>query len=154
MIKASNSAGEAITSSSLRVKGELRIETLFQTFELKIFNLGLSVIDTRCQHPEAYRQTQAFEYEVQRVEQIEEERSEPPVFVKQLTSSKDLKEGDYLYIEARVEPSNDDKMIVEWHKNGQYLVLGSRITTRFDFGLISLEILDLKSEDSGIYTSR
>lgn len=112
------------------------------------------MIDTRCQHPEAYRQTQAFEYEVQRSEETKEEAFEAPVFVRQLTSTKNLREGDYLYIEAQIEPSNDDKLIVEWHKNGQYLVLGSRITTRFDFGLISLEILDLKSEDSGIYMCR
>ena len=112
------------------------------------------MIDTRCQHPEAYRQTQAFEYGVQRIEERKDEVFQSPVFVRQLTSAKDLREGDYLYIEAQIEPSNDDKLVVEWHKNGQYLVLGSRITTRSDFGLISLEILDLKSEDSGIYTCR
>lgn len=112
------------------------------------------MIDTHCQHPEAFRQTQAFECDLRRAEESKVEKYDRPVFVRQLSNVQNLKEGDYLYIEAQIEPSNDDKLVVEWHKNGQYLVLGSRITTRFDFGLISLEILDLKSEDSGIYTCR
>ncbi|CAG2164046.1 unnamed protein product [Oppiella nova] len=122
MIKAINRSGEAITSSSLRVK--------------------------------AFRQTQVFESDIRRVEETIEERYERPVFTKQLSSVENLKEGDYVCIEAQIEPSNDEKLVVEWHKNGQYLVLGSRITTRFDFGLISLEIMDIKAEDSGIYTCR
>jgi hypothetical protein len=92
--------------------------------------------------------------DTRRVEAQEEVRFERPVFIQQLSSLENLKEGQYAYIEARVEPANDDKLIIEWHKNGQYLVLGSRITTRFDFGAISLEIMDLKAEDSGIYTCR
>ncbi|CAG2183996.1 unnamed protein product, partial [Oppiella nova] len=57
-------------------------------------------------------------------------------------------------IEAQVEPSDDERLTVEWYKNGRPLVLGSRINTRFDFGLISLEIMDLITEDSGFYTCR
>ncbi|CAG2104737.1 unnamed protein product, partial [Medioppia subpectinata] len=136
MIKAINRSGEAITSVSLRVK-------------------ALSTIDMHCQHPEAFRQTQVFETDIRTtVTETTEEIYERPVFTRQLSSIKDIKEGDYVFIEAQIEPSNDDKLIVEWHKNGQYLVLGSRITTRFDFGLISLEIMDIKAEDSGIYTCR
>jgi hypothetical protein len=92
--------------------------------------------------------------DTRRVEAQEEVKFERPVFIQQLSSLESLQEGQYAYIEARVEPANDDKLIIEWHKNGQYLVLGSRITTRFDFGAISLEIMDSKAEDSGIYTCR
>jgi len=112
------------------------------------------VINIECQHPEAFRQTQRFEYDVRETRVEEQQKFDRPVFTQQLTSLEKLKEGQYVYVEARVEPANDDKLIIEWYKNSQYLVLGSRITTRFDFGAISLEIMDLKAEDSGIYTCR
>lgn len=59
-----------------------------------------------------------------------------------------------MHLEARVEPAADEKLRVEWYKNGKTLVSGTRIRSTCDFGLVSLDIVTVRPDDSGIYTCR
>ncbi|XP_075588793.1 LOW QUALITY PROTEIN: titin-like [Dermatophagoides farinae] len=139
MLKIANESGEAISSHQLRVN----------TFP---------AIDTQCQHPETYKQIQYLEKfkRGSHRQPIQQQPSmgEPPKFTKHLNSIDNGNEGDYIRLETRVEPEMDEKLTIEWYKNGQILTLGSRITSNFDFGLVILEIIGAKSEDTGVYTCR
>lgn len=45
-------------------------------------------------------------------------------------------------------------MKVEWYKDGRPITASSRITTIFNFGYVSLNIMHLRAEDAGSYTVR
>lgn len=137
MCKAVNKAGEAVTSTPLRVKGRAGV-----------------LLDSH--HPEAYRKTQKFEYDSSRIPETwsEEKPKVAPVFVQHLNNIDGAVEGHYLRIEGRVEPTNDDKLKIKWFKNGKPLVMGTRIKPTDDFGLVSLDISSARPDDSGIYTCK
>lgn len=140
--RASNSEGEAISSHQLRV----------HTF---------ATIDRRSQlDPAAYRQIRSLETTTSSSKRTQVDRfaqlplSSPPRFTSHLISENVVLEGESLHLEARLEPVDDQNLVVEWYKNGNYLVLGSRTTTSFDFGRVSLDIVSCKPEDSGVYICR
>ena len=86
---------------------------------------------------------------------VEEEiRREAPVFVKQLDNPPHLREGENARLRAKVTPTNDPELRIEWYKNGQPLLEANRIISRFDFGVISMDIICVRPDDSGIYTCR
>ena len=139
MLKVANNQGEAISSHQLRVN-------------------QFPTIDTQCQHPKTFEQIRLIENQKFK-RSIPKQPStmitgEPPKFTKHLNSVDNANEGDYLRLETSVEPKMDEKLSVEWYKNGRLLTLGSRITSNFDFGLVQLEIHDAKYEDNGVYTCR
>lgn len=82
-----------------------------------------------------------------------EEESQPlkPRFYGQVETVISRTEGDALHIEARVEPSNDPELKIEWFLNDQPLAPGSRIHTVNDFGFVVLEIDWLFDRDTGRY---
>lgn len=43
---------------------------------------------------------------------------------------------------------------VEWYKDGRPITASSRISTIFNFGYVSLNIMHLRAEDAGSYTVR
>ncbi|GIY11090.1 titin, partial [Caerostris extrusa] len=135
MCKAVNKAGEAVTSTSMVVRGEGGV-------------LGES------QHPEAYIQLQRLEMGPEPVGEPEVAPPRAPFFTEHLVNHDKLVEGQYVHLEARVEPANDEKLRIEWYKNGKNLVSGTRIRTTCDFGLVSLDIVTARPDDSGIYTCR
>lgn len=75
-----------------------------------------------------------------------------PRFVTQLTGPTTLGEASSGHFEARVEPYPDPAMKINWFKDGQPVLTGSRIKPIYDFGFVSLDIQSLIAEDSGIYT--
>lgn len=136
MCKAVNAAGEAVTSASVRVKSKSSI-----------------LLDSL--HPEAVQKTAWLENAASRVpERIETNSVKAPVFTKHLTSHEMLVEGQNVHIGGRVEPVDDEKLIVQWYKNGKILEEASRIISRFDFGIVSLDVVGVRPDDSGIYTCR
>ncbi|XP_015783235.1 titin isoform X1 [Tetranychus urticae] len=136
MCKAVNAAGEAVTSASVRVKSKSSI-----------------LLDSL--HPEAVQKTAWLENAASRVpERIETKSVKAPVFTKHLTSHEMLVEGQNVHIGGRVEPVDDEKLIVQWYKNGKILEEASRIISRFDFGIVSLDVVGVRPDDSGIYTCR
>lgn len=76
------------------------------------------------QHPEAYVQTQKFELGPIRVGEPETAAPRAPFFTEHLINHDKLIEGQYVHLEARVEPTNDEKLRIEWYKNGKTLVSG------------------------------
>jgi len=54
-------------------------------------------------------------------------------------------------LEAQIEPTNDNKLTVEWLFCGQSLPNGHRFRKTHDFGYVSLDILYSFAHDSGEY---
>jgi len=77
-----------------------------------------------------------------------------PRFTSPLSNIADLKEGENAHFEARLLPTDDANMSVEWFWNGKALKAGSRIRTFCDFGFVILEISPVYPEDAGEYTCR
>uniref|UniRef100_T1J5H7 Ig-like domain-containing protein n=1 Tax=Strigamia maritima TaxID=126957 RepID=T1J5H7_STRMM len=136
MCKAMNDMGEAITSIALKVhalKG-IRSETFSE---------------------EALRQTAKFEYDNTFIpEVIPEPKQRPPIWTTHLESHDNLVENQSVHLQGTVEPIDDEKLRIEWYKNGLPLQFGTRMRNRVDFGLVTLDISGIRSDDSGIYTCR
>lgn len=79
------------------------------------------------------------------------ETQEAPVFTMPLEDLAKLREGENAHFEARVTPTHDPDMTVEWFKDGKTLMSGTRIRTINDFGFVILEISPVYPEDSGTY---
>lgn len=137
MCKAINLAGEAVSSTGMKVKGKSSI-----------------VGDTLS--PESWQQIQLKEAAMNRVPEmfVDSTPQQAPVFTTHLQSYEKLVEGQHIQLEAQVEPRADPNLKIEWYKNGVSLTTGSRIRSTFDFGLVILQINSLRDDDSGLYTCR
>lgn len=135
--KAINNAGEAVSSISLKVKAR-------------------SNIDSESIQADAWQKIQLKEAEMNKVPEmfIDTTPQQAPVFTKHLESFDKLLEGQHVYLEAQVEPRADPNLRVEWFKNGISLQTGTRLRSTFDFGLVTLSINGLRSDDSAIYTCK
>lgn len=89
-----------------------------------------------------------------RDEQTSELKGVAPVFTVPLANIDNLREGESCHFEARLTPTNDPKLKVEWFWNGKPLKTGSRFRTFCDFGFVILEISPVYPEDSGEYSCR
>lgn len=89
-----------------------------------------------------------------REEQETEAKGKAPVFTVPLSNIEGLKEGENAHFEARLTPTDDPKLKVEWFWNGKPLKAGSRFRTFCDFGFVILEISPIYPEDSGEYSCR
>lgn len=65
-----------------------------------------------------------------------------------------LTEGQRAYFEAKVNPVSDPTMRVEWFIDGKPLAASSRVTVTYRFGYISLLLIGVIREDTGVYTCR
>ncbi|KAL6255452.1 hypothetical protein P5V15_013787 [Pogonomyrmex californicus] len=135
--KAINNAGEAVSSISLKVKAR-------------------SAIDSDSIQTDAWQKIQLKEAEMNKVPEmfVDTTPQQAPVFTKHLESFDKLIEGQRVYLEAQVEPRADPNLRVEWFKNGISLQTGTRLRSTFDFGLVTLSINGLRSDDSAIYTCK
>lgn len=113
-------------------------------------------IEQRTQHPASLQQIQQLEdySKYQRSESVDEMVNQKPVFIRPLINLGNLEEGRNAHFEAQLAPVSDPTMRVEWYKDGRPITASSRITAIFNFGYVSLNILHLRSEDSGQYTVR
>ena len=103
--KAVNKAGEAVIFTKVNAKGR-------------------SELDTAIQHPrgeEGFKAIAEFESKLDLKENgVEEATSQAPKFVKPF-EGKSLEEDTTGYFEAMLEPKGDDKMVIEWTKDGKPL---------------------------------
>ncbi|KAL1449157.1 hypothetical protein WDU94_000380 [Cyamophila willieti] len=84
-----------------------------------------------------------------------EGKRQGPVFVVQMTPNVvHLREGDSARFEARLEPTDDPKLKVDWFYNGRPMMTGSRFRMFSDFGFILLEISPVQVDDCGQYSCR
>ncbi|CAG5081160.1 Similar to sls: Titin (Drosophila melanogaster) [Cotesia congregata] len=115
-----------------------------------------ATIEQTSQHPDSLRYIQQLEdySKYQRQESIEDQSSQRPVFIRPLQELGELQEGRNAHFEAQLTPVSDPTMKVEWYKDGRPITASSRITTIFNFGYVSLNIMHLRAEDAGSYTVR
>ncbi len=82
------------------------------------------------------------------------EGGQAPRFTVPISNIDSLREGENAHFEARLLPTDDPNLSVEWFWNGKALKAGSRIRTFCDFGFVILEISPIYPEDSGEYMCR
>lgn len=113
-------------------------------------------IEKSSQHPESLHYIQHLEdySRYERQESIEEKTKQKPHFIRPLQDLGELQEGRNAHFEAQLNPVSDPTMKVEWYKDGRPITASSRITTIFNFGYVSLNIMHLRAEDAGTYTVR
>ncbi|XP_063986913.1 titin isoform X6 [Diachasmimorpha longicaudata] len=113
-------------------------------------------IEQTSQHPDSLHYIQQLEdsSKYQRQESVEEVSSQRPVFIRPLQNLGELQEGKNAHFEAQLNPVSDPTMKVEWYKDGKPITASSRITTIFNFGYVSLNIMHLRVEDAGSYSVR
>lgn len=113
-------------------------------------------IEQTSQHPDSLQYIQQLEdySRYQRTESIEETSAQRPVFIRPLQDLGELQEGRNAHFEAQLTPVSDPTMKVEWYKDGRAITASSRITTIYNFGYVSLNIMHLRAEDAGTYTVR
>ena len=81
------------------------------------------------------------EMKMKRKEEEEIITSEAPIFLTQI-EDQIVDERETARFEARLTPTNDNKLKTEWYFNGELMKAGHRIRTFHNFGLVWLEILD------------
>lgn len=135
--RATNVKGQAETSANLRITER-------------------PLIESQTQHPQALQQINFLEDQsrYQRSLSIEEHASIKPNFVKPLNNLGEVLEGKYAHFEAQLHPVSDPFMRIEWFKDGKPITASSRINHIYNFGYVALNIMQLRSEDSGTYTVR
>ncbi|KIH53561.1 immunoglobulin I-set domain protein, partial [Ancylostoma duodenale] len=78
----------------------------------------------------------------------------PPTFTEQLKNVDDAIEADAVRLDCRLVPVNDPTLKVYWTVNGNPLPEASRFMPARNFDYVSLDILGLYPEDSGVYTCK
>lgn len=113
-------------------------------------------IEKTSQHPDSLQYIRQLEdySQYQRHESLEEKTTQKPHFIRPLQDLGELQEGRNAHFEAQLTPVSDPTMKVEWYKDGRPITASSRITTIFNFGYVSLNIMHLRAEDAGSYTVR
>lgn len=71
-----------------------------------------------------------------RSEYTEELHLEAPRFTVPLENINDLREGENAHLEARLTPTNDPDLKVEWFKNGKAIFHGMHILIYFIYFLL------------------
>ncbi|VDK45179.1 unnamed protein product [Anisakis simplex] len=134
--KAVNQQGTAITSASLSVIGEESLQ-----------------MDT--QHPDSLQKIQQLESldKFPRLEMPEME-FDKPVWVQSFDNIDDLPEGEIVHLSGNVEPSGDPNMKIEWFLNGAPLMNSNRYRQEYEFGNVTLTIVHVLPQDSGLYTCK
>lgn len=61
-----------------------------------------------------------------------------PVFVQPLHDYPPVPESHPIHLEAQVQPTNDNKLTVQWFHNGQPIMSAHRFRVTHDFGYTSL----------------
>lgn len=120
------------------------------------FNLHLGtnslLLDT--QHPESIARIHEIENRLPQEVIVQDTPISPPKFVVQLQDYPVTSEGSQIHLEARIQPTTDPNLTVQWYHNGQPLMTGHRFKTTHDFGYVSLDIIYSFPEDSGVWTCR
>ncbi|CAL4067925.1 unnamed protein product, partial [Meganyctiphanes norvegica] len=131
MCKATNAAGQAVTSCTVKIT------------EVD----GMQVQGDE----ERMRKIKALEASGERREEMSDLPLQKPVFTTPLQNQDNIVEGDRVHLECRLEPINDPNLRVEWYVNGVEIKAGHRFRTTHDFGYVALDVLYAYAEDSGTY---
>nr|XP_054753173.1 muscle M-line assembly protein unc-89-like [Lytechinus pictus] len=86
--------------------------------------------------------------------ETDKKSSVKPEFVVPLNDNMKKKEGSSAHFACRLQPAGDPTMRIEWFKNNTPLFIGSRVQTKYEFGICSLDIKGVYPEDAGTITCR
>lgn len=129
------------------------------------------------QHPEAQSKIARLEAGKPTRSEPEEKVFDKPIFTQLLSGPTDLWEGQIARYECRVVPVGDADLRFEWYINGVELKMGklkfinpcdlfltdvlsnsklpgSRFHVNHDFGFVTLDIMKVIPEDSGVYSCK
>merc|ERR1719232_565996 len=113
--------------------------------------IARSNVITETEHETAMQQINYLETEKVKLAQEEEVVKVAPTFTKSLKNI-EAGEGQNIHLEARLAPTGDSTMRVEWTVNGKPLKTGHRFRPAYDFDYVALDVLTVYPEDSGVYT--
>ena len=130
--RAKNKVGETSTQANVQV-------------------MGKSSVITETEHENAMQQINYLESEKVKLVSEEEVVKVAPTFTKSLKNI-EAGEGQNIHLEARLAPTGDSTMRVEWTVNGKPLKTGHRFRPAYDFDYVALDVLTVYPEDSGVYT--
>merc|ERR1719342_1221740 len=130
--RAKNKVGEAATQANVQV-------------------MGMRNVVTETEHDSAMQQINYLEAEKVKLVSEEEVVKVAPTFTKPLKNI-EAGEGQNIHLEARLAPTGDSTMSVEWTVNGKPLKTGHRFRPAYDFDYVALDVLSVYPEDSGVYT--
>uniref|UniRef100_A0A7I4YU80 Ig-like domain-containing protein n=1 Tax=Haemonchus contortus TaxID=6289 RepID=A0A7I4YU80_HAECO len=133
--RATNNAGQAETSFKLECKPRRNI-----------------YLDT--QHESSWAKIQEMENRQEIRPPSPEMSFPPPTFTEQLQNIDEATEADAVRLDCRLVPVNDPTLKVFWTVNGQPIPEASRFMPARNFDYVSLDILGLYPEDSGVYTCK
>lgn len=140
--RASNSLGSSETSAAVQViaKANVVTETEHEAAMQQISYL------------ESHQSSSTMQMSShQEMTSIHQGPSQPPKFTK-LLKNVEAVEGQTIHLEARLSPTGDSTMKVEWTVNGKPLKTGHKIKPQYDFDFVALDLLGVYPEDSGTYT--
>jgi hypothetical protein len=80
-----------------------------------------------------------------------QDRPIPPKFKTHFKAALNLRERDAWRFEAKLIPIGDPTMKLQWLRNGKPLPSATRYVIKYDFGLVSLDLLWTYPEDDGVY---
>ena len=152
---AQNQAGTAAVRGKLHVEGEKRI-LVGEPVTIKVPKTH-RVIEPEKPPPSEVIYLRHLERTYHEVSQHPPSEIPPPPPKPTFTTNlRDLvlKEGERAHFEARLTPSADPSMRVEWYLNGTLIESSSRVLTTFRFGYMALTIIHVYPEDSGIITCK
>lgn len=129
-----------------------RVGEAHTTAQLSVITKNDIIYDS--QHPMGLQKIQSLEDSSRYTRRVQEETqiSQAPRFLGPLKGTNKIVEGQRAHFEARVEPQSDLTMKIEWYHNGKPITAANRIQTYHDFGYVSIDILQVRSEDAGTYT--
>ncbi len=140
--KATNQLGQAETSARVQVTAKSNVIT---ETEHEAAVQQISYLES---HQESRMQMSSVS---QQQEMTSISSSQPPKFTK-LLKNLEAKEGQTVHLEARLAPTGDPTMKLEWTVNGKPLKTGHKIKPQYDFDFVALDLLSVYPEDSGTYT--
>ena len=133
-VRAYNAYGQDVVSKQITVKGRDAID------RTKMFDVNIDQV--REMRNEQLQQNKDF---------VDQTRKKP-FFIQPLSQPKNPRvERSNVHFDARIEHLYDDSLKVEFFHNGNPLLTGSRVMVRYEFGLISLDIMCLTLSDTGKY---
>ena len=139
--RAVNAAGEAFTTTTLRVSATVDLTAM----------TGIAEQEAYIKKVQQLEQYQASKTMMTRQESTVEP-TQPPEFQTSIKDQLEVREGGFAHFEARLEPMGDHTMKVEWMKDGRPVDASSRITSFFNFGYVALTIKQVALHDTGRYS--
>ena len=106
------------------------------------------------QHEESWRIIQQMEIPKEPAPEPEAKQFAAPQFTQQLQSQSDVPEGIVVLFEARVIPTDDPNLQIQWYRDDQPLMQSNRYAIGEEFGHVWLRVASVGLHDAGNYSCK